>query len=292
MIARTLPKNSANLTPGSLDDLRSFLDRHQRSVVLTGAGISVASGIPTYRDHRGAWQRSDPIQHQQFMSQHYFRQRYWARSLIGWPAVRQAIPNVAHHALARFEEQGRLALLVTQNVDGLHQAAGSKNICDLHGRIDRVVCTDCGTLLRRHDVQTWLEKENQGLLSEQLEIRPDGDADFDGDAIHDVCVPECPQCGGILKPDVVFFGDNVPKTRVAVVAQALEAADALWVVGSSLMVYSGFRFVRQAKALGKPVCILNLGQTRADDLADIKVSHDCSDALSAVLGDAIKPTKA
>ncbi|CAG0911882.1 unnamed protein product, partial [Cyprideis torosa] len=154
-------------------------------MVLTGAGISVASGIPTYRDHAGLWQRSDPIQHKQFMDQHYYRQRYWARSMIGWLPVNHAHPNDTHHALANFESSGKQSLLVTQNVDGLHQSAGSENVCDLHGRLDRVICTDCGELLDRRDVQNWLQADNAWLLEVSAEPRPDGDADYDREDIHD-----------------------------------------------------------------------------------------------------------
>lgn len=267
-------------TDPSIEALQRFVDDHGRIMVLTGAGISLASGIPTYRDHAGLWQRSDPIQHQQFMDQYYFRQRYWARSMIGWLPVNHAHPNATHLALARWQSSAEPSLIVTQNVDGLHQAAGSQRVCDLHGRLDRVICMDCGCLVPRSKVQTWLEADNAWLLDVAAEMRPDGDADFSGDEIHDLIVPVCADCGGMLKPDVVFFGDNVPKPKVDEAMSELKQSDALWVIGSSLMVYSGFRFVRRAAEWGKTVCILNLGLTRGDDLADLKCSLDCGDALT------------
>lgn len=262
-----------------LQELQSFIEQHPKIMVLTGAGLSAASGIPTYRNHQGVWQRTDPIKHQPFMSQHSVRQRYWARSMVGWKHVRQADPNDSHLWLSRFEKSQRLSLLLTQNVDGLHQRAGNKNVCDLHGRIDQVVCMDCGEISKRGDLQTRLEDKNPWLNSKVAEVAPDGDADLEDFDIHRVDVPECLNCGGVLKPHVVFFGDNVPKNRVHQAIKHLENSDALWVIGSSLMVYSGLRFVRHAHAIGKKICLLNLGKTRGDDLADLKIEMDCSSAL-------------
>lgn len=256
---------------------------HPRLVVLTGAGLSAASGIPTYRNDRGEWQRSDPIQHQEFVSQAGKRRRYWARSMNGWPYVRQARPNSAHEALARLERLGHVHLLVTQNVDRLHQVAGSRRVVDLHGRLDRILCLECGAAVGRDPFQHELAAHNPDYASFRAEIRPDGDAEVDDDWVDGFQVPDCRACGGRLMPDVVFFGGSVPRERVERVATAVDEADALLVVGSSLMVYSGFRFCRQAAEAGKPLLIVNRGRTRADDLATVKVEADCAGTLKTLL---------
>lgn len=264
-------------------ELIAFVRRHPRLLVLTGAGLSTASGIPAYRDHTGQWRRSAPIQHRDFLASHAARQRYWSRSLVGWRTLAGAEPNRGHHALAALEALGRVELLVTQNVDGLHQRAGSRNAVDLHGRVDRVVCLSCGELSSRAALQTRLERDNPALVDFVAAAGPDGDADVDGLDLRGVMVPECGRCGGTLKPDVVFFGDSVPGARVEDAMAALARADALLVVGSSLMVYSGYRFCRRAVQLGKPQAALNRGTTRADDLFDCKVEGDCGEQLSVLL---------
>lgn len=210
------------------------------------------------------------------------RQRYWARSLVGWQRFRRARPNGAHAALARLEQQGRLELLVTQNVDGLHQAAGSTHVIDLHGRLDRVQCMECHRLMPREDLQLELLRRNPCWSGLQAQTAPDGDADLEGLAFDEFAVPSCPRCDGLLKPDVVFFGESVPRDRVEGAMQGLERADAVLVVGSSLMVYSGYRFVQAAAQSGKPVAAINLGRTRADDLLSLKVSEPCALALAAL----------
>lgn len=252
---------------------------HPRLVVLTGAGISAASGIPTYRNDRGEWQRSDPIQHQEFISQAAKRRRYWARSMNGWPYVRASRPNAAHRALAGLERLGYVHLLVTQNVDRLHQGAGSRRVVDLHGRLDRVLCRGCGAVVDRDRFQRELKAANPDYASFRAEIRPDGDAEVEERWVDGFRVPGCRACDGLLMPDVVFFGGTVPGERVARVRAAVDAADALLVAGSSLMVYSGFRFCRQAVDAGKPLLIVNRGATRADDLATLKIGADCAGVL-------------
>ena len=263
-------------------DLREFARRNRRLVALTGAGCSTESGIPDYRDERGEWKRSPPIQLREFLADGRARQRYWARSLVGWPVVAAAQPNAAHRALARLESQGLVAQVITQNVDGLHQRAGSRAVIDLHGRLDEVVCLECGAVLTRAALQTELENLNPQLATQPATLAPDGDAD-----LHDVDygrfrVPECGDCGGMLKPRVVFFGESVPRPRVDEAVERLQQADALLVVGSSLMVWSGFRFARLARELGLPIAIVNLGRTRADDLASLHVRAPCGEALAGL----------
>ncbi len=266
-----------------IDELAGMIQACPRLLVLTGAGLSANSGIPTYRNDRGEWQRSDPMLHQEFIGSPAMRQRYWARSMNGWPYVRDARPNAAHLALAELERLGHVSLLVTQNVDRLHQEAGSTAAVDLHGRLDRVACRSCGAHLARDVLQEELKQLNPGYASHRAEIRPDGDAEVDERWVKQFVVPDCRACGGMLMPDVVFFGGNVPAPRVARVQQALEGADALLVVGSSLTVWSGYRFCRQAELLGKPLFIINRGTTRADTMARLKLEMEAEPALSALL---------
>jgi NAD-dependent SIR2 family protein deacetylase len=270
--------------PPAEELLGSWLRSCRRIFVLTGAGISTGSGIPDYRGPDGVWKRRAPITFQQFTGDRAMRARYWARSYVGWPAVARARPNAAHHALARLEALGRVSLLVTQNVDGLHQQAGQLRIVDLHGRIDGVVCLRCGATLPRDDLQAALAAARPDWRDAAAAIAPDGDADvaFVDDG-RDPC-PPCAGCGGLLKPDVVFFGENVPRERVTAAFDALANADAMLVVGSSLAVYSGYRFARQAAAMGIPLAILNRGVTRADMLATLKLDADCGPVLDAAIG--------
>ncbi|WP_373182247.1 NAD-dependent protein deacetylase [Halomonas campaniensis] len=267
----------------ALDDLRAFLERHSGLVVLTGAGISTASGIPDYRDRRGGWKRSPPMQHQQFMGSHAARQRYWARALVGFRTLGEARPNAAHHALARLEALGRIRGVITQNVDGLHQRAGSRRVIDLHGRADRVRCMGCGARRMRHDLHAELADRNPRWSTTGARAAPDGDADLETD-FSSFEVPGCTRCGdGIWKPDVVFFGDSVPRDTVERAFDLLAESEALLVVGSSLMVFSGFRFARAAARDGKPIACLNLGRTRADDLYAVKLEAPVELALDALL---------
>ena len=278
-----------NVMP-ELQQLLAILQERPRLVVLTGAGISASSGIPTYRDADGQWLYSTPIQHRDFLQDPVTRQRYWTRSWLGWPGVRDANPNTAHRALARLEHAGAIELLVTQNVDRLHQRAGSGAVVDLHGRLDRVRCLTCGAYSPRDDMQHRLLQANPHLssLAAGAGSRPDGDMSLpDSQARHTV-VPQCLACAGTLMPDVVFFGGTVPRDRVARVTSAIAAADALLVVGSSLQVYSGFRFCRAAHAAGKPLIVINPGITRADTIASLKLAMPCEsllDELANTLGD-------
>ena len=285
---------ATNTNNAGAEHLVAFLRAHPRVTALTGAGISASSGIPTYRDESGRWLRSEPIQHQAFVSNESARQRYWGRSVVGWPAVQAARPNEAHRALARLEALGTVNTVITQNVDRLHQRAGSRDVIDLHGRLDRVVCLDCGDGQDRETLQHRLTAANPKLQGQHARPRPDGDADIADDLVSSVTVPECPACSGVLMPDVVFFGGSVPRQRVDRGMEAIASSDALLVLGRSLTVYSGSRFCRRADSLGTPIAIINPGVTRADDLAALKLTEDCgpllSRALESVLADSSATT--
>lgn len=270
--------------PPDIQALRDFLAASRRLFVLTGAGCSTASGLPAYRDESGAWKHRQPMTLQRFFGDPLDRARYWARSLIGWRRFGGAQPNPAHVALARWEARQRTIGLLTQNVDGLHQAAGSRNVVDLHGRIDQVICLGCGQRSPRNALQRRLLQSNPSWATLDAGDAPDGDArlevtDFDG-----FIVPACAACGGVLKPDVVFFGENVPRERVDAAMQWVDRCDALLVIGSSLTVWSGYRFAVAAANAGKPVAAINRGVTRANALLSIKVDADCVDTL-VTLGD-------
>ncbi|HET9372286.1 MAG TPA: NAD-dependent protein deacetylase [Vicinamibacterales bacterium] len=270
------------------DALRRWIDRHRRVFVLTGAGCSTASGIPDYRDENGEWKRRPPVMIQAFRTQQATYQRYWARAYAGWPRFSAAAPGDAHRALAAWERAGSLAHLVTQNVDGLHQQAGSRAVIDLHGRLDVVVCLGCGDRAPRDVVQQTMAATNRSWQAAAVSA-PDGDADIDAAAIESFAAPRCERCGGQVKPDVVFFGENVPAPRYGEAREALARADALLVAGSSLMVYSGFRFVRQAHEAGLPIAILNRGLTRGDELADLKIEGDVGTVLTQATDRGLEP---
>ncbi len=252
----------------------------RRFTTLTGAGVSTDSGIPDYRGP-GAPVRT-PMTYQEFVSGPAAQQRYWARSFLGWSRMRHAVPNPAHHALARLGASGRTDLLITQNVDGLHERAGTPTVCALHGRIADVVCLACRHRSGRVALQERMRLLNPGFAAahQSAASRPDGDVELESTGGFEV--PACEVCGGVLKPDVVFFGENVPKDRVQRGYDAVESTDALLVAGSSLTVLSGLRFVRHAAKLGRPVVIVNRGATRGDDLATHKLDLGCADFLTAL----------
>lgn len=259
--------------------LANFLSRGKALTVLCGAGVSTASGIPDYRDRKGEKKHAEPIQYQDFVRNESSRQRYWARSFVGWQRFSKAGPNAAHFALADLECSGKVDTLITQNVDRLHHEAGSRNVIELHGDLSKVRCVNCGGVRTRADFQQSLKVANRGWHAEVFGYKPDGDAELAEQNYRGFRVPACSSCEGVMKPDVVMFGEAVPKKRVSDATSAVERADALLVVGSSLMVFSGYRFARQAAALGKPVVIVNQGVTRADDIAELKVDADCTDVL-------------
>ncbi|CAB4628785.1 unannotated protein [freshwater metagenome] len=251
-------------------------------VVLTGAGVSTESGIPDYRGE-GKTERH-PMTFDIFMGTEQARKRYWARSYVGWSVMAKAKPNPSHYTLAQAESQGRVTHLITQNVDSLHQQAGSRKVTDLHGRLDQVICMACQVSLNRLDMDTLIEGLNPGIRKDlSVEFSPDGDAEIE--ATESFQIPGCPKCSGILKPNVVFFGENVPASRVASTMEELERADALLVAGSSLAVNSGMRFARAANKAGKPIVIVNIGPTKADEIAVAKIEAPTSIALAGLLID-------
>lgn len=272
--------------------ISEFIERYPRLCVLTGAGVSTSSGIPDYRDEQGEWKRARPVEFRPFMTDPSVRQRYWSRSTVGWPIIAKAQPNAAHRALARLEAARVVQLLITQNVDGLHTAAGSRNVIDLHGRLALVRCMRCTHTLPRAELQLRLLADNPTWADVEASVAPDGDVDLSNLDYSEFVVPDCSECGGILKPDVVFFGENVPPDRVARAFEGVANADALLVVGSSLMVYSGYRFAEAAASAGKPIAAVNLGRTRADHLITLKVERPCDEALSELYADPIRDAEA
>jgi NAD-dependent SIR2 family protein deacetylase len=256
--------------------------RGGRFVTLTGAGISTDSGIPDYRGPRpaGTPPVRMPMTYQDFLASTDNRRRYWARAHVGWSRMTTAAPNRGHRLLAGLTRE----LVITQNVDGLHRRAGQHHLIELHGRISDVRCLDCDTSCSRTAVQEAMILANPGYAAAHAgsTVRPDGDVELD--ETHDFVVPLCPACGGRLKPDVVFFGENVPRDRVARCIAAVEATEALLVLGSSLTVMSGFRFVRQARKRGIPVVIVNRGTTRGDDLATVKLDLGVTELLEDLVG--------
>ncbi|MGH1563939.1 NAD-dependent protein deacetylase [Mumia sp. DW29H23] len=257
-----------------LADVRALL-AGRRVVALTGAGISTDSGIPDYRGPDSVPRQ--PMTYQEFVATPQAQQRYWARAHVGWRHMTGAAPNAAHHALVALERAGVVDAVITQNVDGLHEAAGQRELVALHGRIADVACLGCGARTPRAALHDRLDTLNPGYGAGAYAIAPDGDAVLE--ETSDFRVARCVSCGGILKPDVVFFGESVPKPRVAHCRALVDGAEALLVVGSSLQVMSGLRFVRQAAKAGTPVVIVNRGRTRGDDLATLKLDAGCAETL-------------
>ncbi|MFF6937581.1 MULTISPECIES: NAD-dependent protein deacetylase [unclassified Streptomyces] len=253
-------------------------------LVLSGAGISTESGIPDYRGEGGSLSRHTPMTYQDFTGGAQARRRYWARSHLGWRTFGRARPNAGHRAVAAFGRHGRLSGVITQNVDSLHRTAGSEDVVELHGSLDRVVCLSCGAFSPRRELARRLEDANAGFSPVAAGINPDGDADLTDEQVGDFHVVPCTVCGGILKPDVVFFGESVPPQRVERCRALVREASSLLVLGSSLTVMSGLRFVRQAAEAGKPVLIVNQDPTRGDRHAVTRVALPLGAALTAVAG--------
>ncbi|MGK5447713.1 NAD-dependent protein deacetylase [Streptomyces radiopugnans] len=253
-------------------------------LVLSGAGISTESGIPDYRGVGGSLSRHTPMTYQDFTACTRARRRYWARSHLGWRTFGRALPNAGHRAVAAFGRRGLLSGVITQNVDGLHQAAGSEGVVELHGSLSRVVCLSCGASSPRRELARRLEEANAGFEPVAAGINPDGDADLTDEQVGDFRVVPCAVCGGVLKPDVVFFGEAVPPPRVEHCRRLVGEASSLLVLGSSLTVMSGLRFVRQAAREGKPVLIVNRDPTRGDGHALTRVALPLGATLTAVAG--------
>ncbi|HEX2094819.1 MAG TPA: NAD-dependent protein deacetylase [Longimicrobiaceae bacterium] len=276
-----------------LDSLQPLLDllRGRPAVVLAGAGCSTESGIPDYRGPEGSLRTRTPVQYQEFVRSEAARVRYWARSTVGWPRFSAARPNAAHHALAELEAAGAVRGIITQNVDGLHHAAGSRRVVELHGTLGWVRCLECGEATRREEFQDrllglnaeWAERLARGTPDGEVEQAPDGDAELPARALESFRVPGCGRCGGTVKPDVVFFGENVPRERVDEAWRLFEEAGVLLVAGSSLTVYSGRRFVYRAREDGVPIAVVNLGPTRADEVAAVKVEGRLGQVLPCLV---------
>lgn len=266
-----------------VEQLQEYL-AGRRFLVLTGAGISTPSGIPDYRDSDGVRRGRQPMMYQEFLARPEARRRYWARAMLGWPRLRQARPNQAHEALAALQGQARISGLITQNVDALHDRAGSRDVIELHGSLHRVLCLDCGQPSERQRIQLLMEDQNPYLAGVDAVQAPDGDTLLDPAFEARFQVPRCPHCDGErLKPDVVFFGENVAATTATRATEAVAQADGLLVVGSSLMAYSAFRLCRAIKDQGKPLLAINRGKTRADELLDLKVEVACEDLLPLLI---------
>jgi NAD-dependent SIR2 family protein deacetylase len=276
-------------TAANAERLAAWLAARSRVTAITGAGVSTESGIPDYRDGDGNWKRSPPVQYRDFVESEAVRKRYWARSFAGWPMFAAARPSTAHRALARLEVMGRIGQIVTQNVDRLHQRAGSPNVTDLHGRLDVVRCLALDHRFDRDAFQTRLRDANPDWNVSPARIAPDGDADLEGIDFCRFNVPVCVICGGMLKPDVVFYGESVPRETTAAALAAIESADGVLVAGSSLMVWSSFRLVRAAVARGIEVVAVNRGRTRGDDLFAFKLDRECGAVLQGVI-ETFKPS--
>ena len=276
------PAESAEVPAGPLGMLADLVADGD-VVILSGAGLSTESGIPDYRGPSGLARRAEPMTYQAFTGDAAARQRYWARSHRGWQHIAAARPNAGHHAVAELDRRGLLAGIVTQNVDGLHQAAGAHQVVELHGSLARVLCLGCGQRTSRTELDRRLRAANPGWDARVSQINPDGDAILADDEVARFRVVNCGSCGGLLKPDVVFFGENVPRPRVDTCFALVERAGALVVLGSSLTVMSGYRFVRHAAKLAVPVVIVNRGPTRGDAQARLVIDAPLGRALTALV---------
>jgi NAD-dependent SIR2 family protein deacetylase len=268
--------------PGGLDDLERLL-ADGGVAVLSGAGLSTESGIPDYRGATGSLRRHTPMTYQDFVHSVDGRRRYWARSHLGWRTIARARPNAGHRAVASLSAAGYVSAVITQNVDGLHQAAGSRDAVELHGSLDRVLCLNCGRISPREELDRRLRDANPAFQDASTRINPDGDVELADELVAGFRTVDCDACGsGVLKPDVVFFGENVPKPRVQECYDRIDASRALLVLGSSLTVMSGLRFVRYAAKNGKPVAIVNQGETRGDAHAAVRLDLPLGPTLTGL----------
>ncbi|MFI9389007.1 NAD-dependent protein deacetylase [Kutzneria sp. NPDC052558] len=267
----------------SLDEVVDVVGRG-RVAVLSGAGISTESGIPDYRGDEGSLRRHTPMTYDDFVASTDGRQRYWARSHVGWRTIARAAPNDGHRAVAELQRRGLITGVITQNVDGLHQAGGARDVIELHGSLDRVICLGCRRTSARDELDRRLHAANPAFGAVATRVNPDGDVELDDRDVATFALVDCADCpGGVLKPDVVFFGENVPRPRVEQCYQLVDDSDALLVLGSSLTVMSGLRFVRHAARAGKPVLIINRGRTRGDKEASVRVDRPLGEALTELV---------
>ncbi|NXF64910.1 SIR4 lipoamidase, partial [Ciccaba nigrolineata] len=292
---RSVSRTSPNLAfvpaclppdPMEVEELQRFVSNSKRLFVMTGAGISTESGIPDYRSEGvGLYARTDrrPIQHAEFVRSASARQRYWARNFVGWPQFSSHQPNTAHLVLRDWEKLGKLHWLVTQNVDALHTKAGSQRMTELHGCTHRVFCLACGDQILRSELQEHFEALNPTWKAEAFGVAPDGDVFLTDEQVHNFQVPACHKCGGILKPDVTFFGDTVSREKVNFVHERLAESDSMLVAGSSMQVYSGYRFALAAREKQLPIVILNIGPTRVDHFASLKLNSRCGELLPLIV---------
>lgn len=281
-LASIVPEPPVDVDAFSIRRLAELVSASGRIMVLTGAGCSTESGIPDYRSPGGSWNRHRPVQYCEFVRQPERRRRYWARSFAGWRRFASAEPNETHRWVAALERSGRMVGLVTQNVDELHARAGSSNVVELHGSNHRVICLDCRETWSREEFQAELASLNPEWDEAAATIAPDGDAPIGETRELGFEVAACAFCGGIAKPDVVFFGESVPRERVERAMSWLDQADLLLVLGSSLQVWSGFRFARAAHLAGLPVVSVNIGPNRADELLSLKIEGRCSEVLASI----------
>ncbi|OAD58981.1 NAD-dependent protein deacetylase Sirt4, partial [Eufriesea mexicana] len=266
-------------------ELKDFINNHSNICILTGAGISTESGIPDYRSQGvGIYARSNrkPVLYKDFCNKDDIRKRYWARNYVGWPRFSSIKPNNTHEIIKKLEDANKVRCIITQNVDNLHTKAGSKRVIELHGTAFKVMCLNCNERICRYYLQEILNKNNPNITATSQMIRPDGDVDLLEEQIEGFKVPSCENCGGILKPDIIFFGDNVPRQVVESVKYNVEYSDSLLILGTTLSTFSGYRIALQANNINIPIAILNIGKTRADDLANIKVEGQCGDVLSRI----------
>lgn len=276
-------EHSKDASRSDVTSLVWFMREHQPLCVITGAGCSTNSGIFDYRDTEGNWKRPQPVLLDEFLNSAESRRRYWARSMLGWPRFSNAKPNPAHLAMKCLEDHGVVSCVITQNVDDLHESSGQKNVIPLHGSLRTVTCIECGTRFNRDEIQMQLEASNPQYLSAAVMPDAGGEGHYSIEVNESFIVPQCDACGGILKPDVVFFGGNIHSTVKLVANEAIRKASGVLVVGSSLMVYSSFRLVKLAHTCGVPIAILGLGVTRGDALATLRIHGEIASTFEELL---------
>eukprot|EP01080_Neovahlkampfia_damariscottae_P010003 gene10003-2322_t len=280
-----VPNPSKNISIEDLDKLKEFITSKKPITVISGAGLSTESGIPDYRSPNGSYSKGHrPILFKEYISSEKNRKRYWARNMIGYRLFKVVKPNEGHHAIKHLQDKNIIKNIITQNVDELHQTSGSKNVINLHGSNHEIICLDCRKITSRKEYQERLEMHNEGFLNEHniYEKRSDGDVELsETTKYEEIHVPNCIECNGILKPNVVFFGESVGNDIVdSIKNMILNETNGLLVVGSSLQVFSSFRFLKYSLQHNVPIAIINIGETRADSFCDFKIEGKCSEILN------------